>query len=71
MKNIGRVIKSIRESKKLKQEYVAFCLGISVNAYANMENNRTALCTNRLQELAELFEMKSSAIMKMAEELLS
>ena len=69
MENIGTIIRSIREEKKLKQEYVAFCLGISINAYANMENNRSRLNTNRLEELADLFEMKSSAIIKMAEDL--
>ena len=67
---IAPTIKLIRQKKNLKQEYVAFKLGTSCASYANIENNRVEISIKHLAQLAFIFEMQVSEIVKMAEEFL-
>jgi len=68
MKNeIGLVIRIIRQQKLLKQEFVAYKLGITVHAYANIERGRSDINSNRLLDISKILEVKSSQIISLAE----
>ncbi len=53
-KKVGYVIKKLRTEKQLKQHYIAFKLGITVEAYANIENGRSDVNTNRLNMISQI-----------------
>lgn len=50
-------IRQKREEKKWSQEYMATQLGLSPNGYAKIERGETKLTLQRLNELAEIFEV--------------
>lgn len=71
MKNeMAFVIKSCRKHCKLKQDYVAFKLGITTSAYANIENGRTEIKPSKLFGLALLFGLKPHQIITLTEDIL-
>ena|ERR1035437_1406693 len=49
----GAKIRMIRELRGYSQEYVASKLGIDQTVYSRIENNKTKLDTDRLEQLAE------------------
>ncbi|MCY1518785.1 transcriptional regulator, y4mF family [compost metagenome] len=68
-KDIGIVIKACRNHCGLKQSYVAFKLGITVNSYANIEHGRVELSISKLYLLASLFGLQAHQIVALAEEI--
>ena len=55
---IGNKIKRIRELKGLSQTEVADKLFISQRAYSDIENDKTKLDLDRLENLGKIFEME-------------
>lgn len=51
----GTIIKKLREKKGLKQEAVAFEMGISQAAYSKIENNLTELTVRHCKILSRIF----------------
>ncbi|NTE05536.1 helix-turn-helix transcriptional regulator [Agrobacterium tumefaciens] len=70
-KQVGSVIKELRKKKQLKQQYVAFKLGITTEAYANIENGRADINTNKLRMISLILNIKASLIIAFAEDHLS
>jgi len=70
-KEVGSVIKELRKEKQLKQQYVAFKLGITTEAYANIENGRTDINTSKLRMISSILNTKASLIIAFAEANLS
>lgn len=66
-KEVGYVIKKLRKEQQLKQQYVAFKLGITTEAYANIENGRTDINTNKLSMIGLILGTKASVILFLAE----
>jgi transcriptional regulator with XRE-family HTH domain len=54
---IGDKIKRIRDIKGLKQEDIAALLKITPQSYSKVERNETKLDTDRLEEIAKIFNM--------------
>lgn len=50
-------IRSVRNQNKLTQEQVAEKLGISTNGYSKIEKGQTKLSIERLQEIANIFDI--------------
>lgn len=63
MSKVYDSIKAIRVSKSLKQEEVAQKLGMAQSNYARMEKGLTQITVDRLEQLAEVFEMSVAAIL--------
>jgi transcriptional regulator with XRE-family HTH domain len=61
--NISERIKSIRVSKQYSQDYMANEIGISQRAYSKIENNDIKLDIEKLQKIAEIFEMEAGEIL--------
>ena len=57
MTTIGERIKRIRESKNYTQEHLASKLGISQNSYSKIETGGVKITTDRLKQIAEIFEI--------------
>ncbi len=51
------LIRSIRVSKGLSQEYIANELGIKQAAYSNIESGKADITLNRLHDVAQLLEV--------------
>lgn len=60
---ISERIKSIRVSKQFSQDYMANELGISQRAYSKIENDEIKLDLEKLQKIAEIFEMEAGEIL--------
>jgi transcriptional regulator with XRE-family HTH domain len=54
---VGNRLRAIRLLKQLSQEAVANDLGISLTAYANIEQGKTNIPFNRLLEIATYFNI--------------
>lgn len=54
---IGEKIRKIRTFKGYSQEYVSDLLRISQAAYSDIENNKTKINLERIQELAAIFNV--------------
>ncbi|MVM29307.1 helix-turn-helix domain-containing protein [Spirosoma sp. HMF4905] len=63
MSKVYESIKAIRTAKNLKQEEVAQKLGMAQSNYARMEKGLTQITVDRLEELAEVFEMSVTSIL--------
>lgn len=57
MVTTASLIRSIRASKGLSQEYIANELGIKQAAYSNIESGKADITLNRLHDLAQLLEV--------------
>ncbi len=57
---IGEKIRKIRNIKGFSQEYVSDLLNISQTAYSDIENNKTKLNLERIQEIAKIFEIDTN-----------
>ncbi|TAE08035.1 MAG: XRE family transcriptional regulator, partial [Bacteroidetes bacterium] len=55
--DIYNKIRIIRERRGIKQQMVAEALGISQQSYARMEIGKVAITIERLEQIAEVFEM--------------
>jgi transcriptional regulator with XRE-family HTH domain len=58
MPAIGNKVKKLRELKGYKQEYMAERLGITQQSYSKLESEKTDIPFSRIEQLAEIFEMK-------------
>lgn len=56
-KIIGDKIRKIRTLKGFSQDYVSNLLNISQAAYSDFENNKSKVNLERIQEIANIFEM--------------
>ena len=63
MSKVYANIKAIRTAKNLKQEDVAQKMGMAQSNYARLEKGLTQVTVERLEQLAEIFEMSVSAIL--------
>lgn len=68
MEKVNRNIRKIRLIKNLKQEHVAERLGISLKTYQKMENGEAPVSVERLNTIAEVFEMQASDILNMPDD---
>ena len=66
-KEVGIVIRAIRKTCGLTQEYMACRLQITVHTYANMENGRCDLSIGKLNIIASMILIKPSQILGLAE----
>jgi len=56
IKAVAAAIRSKRESRNYTQEYLAYKLNISQNAYSKIELGYTKITLERLFEIAEILE---------------
>ena len=66
--SVNEKIRLIREAKGLTQEQVAEKLKISVNSYGDIERGSTNVKLARLEQIAEIFEIKLSELFGLAEQ---
>lgn len=59
---LGNKIKNIRELKNFTQEYMAERLDISQSAYSKLENGDTKISDEKLEQIAEVLEVKPEDI---------
>jgi transcriptional regulator with XRE-family HTH domain len=63
MDNLGTRIKKMRESRNWTQEFMASQLKISQNSYSRIESENVKLSTERLKEIADIFEVPAELIL--------
>jgi transcriptional regulator with XRE-family HTH domain len=56
-KAFGQKLKFLRHSRKLTQEEMAHRLNIEQKTYSNIENGKTAVTLDRINEIADVFAM--------------
>jgi len=56
--NVGSKIKKLREFKNLTQEHVSERLGLTQSGYSKIENGKVDLPYSRLQNIADILEIK-------------
>ncbi|WP_246611410.1 helix-turn-helix domain-containing protein [Arthrospiribacter ruber] len=54
-----KIIRILRESRDFSQEYVSNVLNISQKTYSNLESGKTKLTLERIQQLAEFYNVKA------------
>ncbi|MCU0447622.1 MAG: helix-turn-helix domain-containing protein [Arcicella sp.] len=54
----GQKIKKIRELRNYTQDYMAKKLNLSLNGYGKIEREETEISLNRLQEIADVLQVK-------------
>jgi transcriptional regulator with XRE-family HTH domain len=64
---IGSSIRKIREIKGLKQESVAMKLGLTTNGYGKIERGESQINLERLNQIAEVFDVNPSDILNFDE----
>ncbi|HWZ36644.1 MAG TPA: helix-turn-helix transcriptional regulator [Mucilaginibacter sp.] len=63
IKAIAAIIRSKREEKNYTQEYLAYKLDISQNAYSKIELGYTKITVERLFQIAEILEINAAEIL--------
>lgn len=69
-KELGMVIATCRKQRLLKQDYMAYKLGITTHAYANIERGRSDICSEKLFALSNIFGLKMHQLILLAEEII-
>ncbi|GAL69183.1 helix-turn-helix domain-containing protein [Jejuia pallidilutea] len=64
---VGEKIRKIRTLKGLSQDFVAEKLNISQVAYSDIENNKTKLSLERLEEISTIFKIPLNDIISFDE----
>lgn len=59
---VHEAIRTMREINQLTQEQVAERLGMSINGYSKIERGKTKLSIDKLEQLAELFNVNVSEL---------
>ncbi|WP_299707381.1 helix-turn-helix transcriptional regulator [uncultured Pontibacter sp.] len=54
---IGSTVRCIRSQKGYSQEYMAFQLNISQNAYSKLERGETEITVRRIYQIADVLEV--------------
>ncbi len=67
MTNLGNVLRFLRLSRRWSVSTVADELDISRSGYYKIEQNLSTLSLTRLEQLAQLYDMKVSELLAMAE----
>jgi transcriptional regulator with XRE-family HTH domain len=62
IKAIAASIRNKREQRNYTQEYLAYKLSISQNAYSKIELGYTKITVERLLQIAEVLEFKASEL---------
>src|SRR5690606_28428759 len=57
-------LRSLRRKQEYSQEYMAFMLNISQNAYSRLENGKTPLTINRLFEICALLKVDPGQLLQ-------
>lgn len=70
IKNIAANIRKIREYRNYTQEYLAFKLNISQNAYSKIELGYTKITVDRLFHIADILGTDPIEILKKSPQLL-
>lgn len=63
IKAIAAVIRKKRDEKKYTQEYLAYKLNISQNAYSKIELGYTKITVERLFQIAEVLEISATELL--------
>lgn len=58
MEQSHKIMRILRESQDYSQEYVADVLSINQKTYSNLEAGKSKLTVERIQKLAELYNVK-------------
>jgi len=64
---IGEKIRKIRTIKGYSQEYMSDIMKISQTAYSDIENNKTKINLERINELAKIFEIDTNDLISFDE----
>lgn len=64
IKAIAAVIRKKRESKNYTQEYLAYKINISQNAYSKIELGYTKITVERLFQIAEVLEISAVELLE-------
>jgi len=59
---IGIKIKKLRELKNIGQQYMAEKLHISQSSYSDIENGKSKVSEERLEQIAQILEISTDAI---------
>jgi|SRR5690606_5208631 len=59
---IGYKIRKVREIKNLSQKYIADKLSVSQSHYSDIENCKTEISDEKLEEIARILEVSSDTI---------
>jgi transcriptional regulator with XRE-family HTH domain len=57
-------IRNLRRSMEYSQEYMAFMLHISQNAYSRLENGKTPVTIDRLYEICQILQAKPADLLE-------
>lgn len=63
VKAIAATIRKVREAKNYTQEYLAYKLNISQNAYSKIELGYTKITVERLFQVAEVLEISAVVLL--------
>ncbi len=61
--SVTEKLRLLRRKMEYSQEYMAFMLNISQNAYSRLENGKTPLTVNRLFEICALLKVNPGEIL--------
>lgn len=64
---IATKIRTLRRNREYSQEYMAFMLHISQNAYSRLENGKTPLTIDRYYEVCQILQIKPAELLHMVE----
>ncbi|MGF7079227.1 helix-turn-helix domain-containing protein [Mucilaginibacter sp. UYCu711] len=64
VKAIAATIRKKREAKNYTQEYLAYKLNISQNAYSKIELGYTKITVERLFQIADVLEIKAGDLLE-------
>jgi transcriptional regulator with XRE-family HTH domain len=67
IKAIAAAVRKKRESKNYTQEYLAYKLNISQNAYSKIELGYTKITVERLFQIAEVLETNAAELLETGE----
>jgi transcriptional regulator with XRE-family HTH domain len=62
MRKLGIQIRNVREIKNLSQSHIASKLGISQSAYSSIENGKTKIDEEKLNDIALALDVKPEVI---------
>ncbi len=61
---LGQKLKKIREFKNITQEYIAFQIGMSQQAYCKIEQDSTKMTVQHLLKIANVLNVKASILLE-------
>jgi transcriptional regulator with XRE-family HTH domain len=64
IQRVTEKLRLLRRKMEYSQEYMAFMLNISQNAYSRLENGKTPLTVNRLFEICTLLRISPGELLE-------